>query len=160
MCKVYVDSARYKIETLDTAYSNPTWTGKVKLTSYTDEKDTATSDTLTLTFTNEDATYVKQLVEKAMANKDSNKLGAVALFEMDEDEFKENLKYYSKDYLSEFQSICTAAMNVMAEQKISDESNALYSDMYLPYYNKSVDIEAELKTREAEIAMLKRSKKT
>jgi hypothetical protein len=136
LCGVYIDTSRYKVETLDSAYSAPIWTGKIKVTKFTDKKDTATTGTLTLTLQNSDSEYIRQLINKTMARKDSDKLGAVALFKKDDNDFKAALKLYSLDNLEMFQSICTAAKDVLTQQGVAESDNALYDEMYVPYYNK------------------------
>lgn len=156
LCGIYVDTAKYMVKVVSSTYTAPTWTGVLSVTKYTDETDTANTDTITVTFSNADADYIKQLIEKSVSAYDANKLGAVALFEKDDDDFKAELKKYSLDNLSIFQSACTAAKNVMIQQGLADTDNPLYSEMYLPYYNKGEYIEEEMSLRESELAVIKR----
>lgn len=154
LCGVYVDTSRYRVQVASSTYNAPNWSGKFTVTSFTDKTDTATSGTVNSTFNLDSAEYVKQLVEKTMARKDSQQLGAVALFKKSDSEFKSALKLYSIDNLEMFQSLCTAAKDVLTEQGVASASSPLYVEMYLPYYQKGQYIEEELALRESEVRML------
>ena len=46
-------------------------------------------------------------------------------------------------------------MDILIQQGVADPENELYTSMYLPYYNRSVWIQDELREREAEVLKLR-----
>lgn len=148
--KVYVDTALYKIDVSDSSYSNNTWTGTITVTSYVDEEDTA-NVTLSITFNNDGATFIRQKIEKAMAQYKVQDIGDVSFLNKDISEVREGLKRYSLDALSLLDDICSAVMDISAQAGYGDESSRLYSEFYAPYVAKKQAIMDEETLREAEI---------
>lgn len=156
---VYADTGKYKVSIESSTYAKSLWTGKIRLTSYTNEDDTALSDIISINFSENRTDYIKRMIERASSLEDKDRLGITAVLEEDETDFKKYIKGYSLDYLNIFQSACTAMVNIMIEQGTSSPSDNLYSSLYLPYYNKMNDIEAEIATRESELSVIKRTDK-
>lgn len=148
--KVYVDTALYKIDVSDSSYSNNIWTGTITVTSYVDEEDTA-NVTLSITFNNDGATFIRQKIEKAMAQYKVQDIGDVSFLNKDISEVREGLKRYSLDALSLLDDICSAVMDISAQAGYGDESSRLYSEFYAPYVAKKQAIMDEETLREAEI---------
>lgn len=153
LCAIHVDTSRYKVEVASSSYDTSTavWAGSLTVTSLTDDEDTFTTDSMTFQFEKSTVEYVKQLIDKAMAKEDADKLGVVALFKESDDDFKRSLKQYSLDNLSIFQEACISALNVMTQQGLASEDSPQYSSMYLPYYQKGTYIEDEMAVRADEI---------
>lgn len=148
--KVYVYTPMYKIDISDSSYSNNTWRGTITLTSYTDEEDTA-STTLSIAFNNNGATFIKQKIEKAMAQHKAEDIGDVSFLTKSLEEIQSQLEKYSLDALSLLESLCTAILDILTQANIGNENNELYNEFYTPYLNKRDAIIAEEKIRESEI---------
>lgn len=163
--RVYIDTSRYRVTVSTNSISNKVWSGTITLTAYADSEDTATSSfTITLFDSTDNAKYtkwVKQSVQKAMANREDTTIGVVDLFAPDEslNDFKARIKQYSLDYLDIMANMATSAITVMTEQGISKKTNVnadVYTNVYLPYYNKSKALKAEIATKETELSYLLR----
>ena len=161
--KVYIDTSRYKVIAFTNSIQNKVWTGTITIKSYIDDEDVATA-TFTITLfdssnNNEYVEWVKQSVQKAMANREATDLSIINLFDNDVSlaTFKERLKLYSLDNLSTINNMATSAITIMVEQGIADSDSVdedIYGELYLPYLNKSKAIEQELEKRELQLSYL------
>ena len=161
--KVYIDTSRYKVIAFTNSIQNKVWTGTITIKSYIDDEDVATA-TFTITLfdssnNNEYVEWVKQSVQKAMANREATDLSIINLFDNDVSlaTFKEKLKLYSLDNLSTINNMATSAITIMVEQGIADSDSVdedIYGELYLPYLNKSKAIEQELEKRELQLSYL------
>lgn len=183
MAKVFVDSG-YKVEVQNTSFKTyspenaskyGTWKGNFKLTNYSDETDTATGSVVTIKITDKYKDYVKQKIEKTLNNKNSD-LDIIALFELDEDEFEQELQKYCLTRLISFSDSCQSCLDVLIEQGVADkdlwaaqgsgedteddseddsnEDSDLYTAIYVPYYNKLKLIQEQISVRKNEIALI------
>lgn len=161
MAKVIVD-ARYQVKVKDSSYNstNHTWTGNFTVTNYSDEEDTADSATITVTINEDEQTYIQQKIDKMIKQTSSDATDISALFELDFASFKAELKKYSRQRLIAFRDACQAALDILIQQGVADQKswvsaeNDLYTNMYLPYYNKLGAIEDEIAVREEELAIV------
>lgn len=161
--KVFIDTARYKVNVFTDNIDETTWTGTVTITSYSNDEDTAT-DTFTITlFDSEDnakyADWLEQSVQKTMASREASDVSVVNLFKKEEStvSFKERLRWYSLDYLNIMSSMATSAITVMSEQGVANQDSLdtdVYTELYLPYLEKSRAIQDEIKIREEELSGL------
>ncbi|MBC5746124.1 hypothetical protein FMM74_021910, partial [Lachnospiraceae bacterium MD308] len=155
MAKSIIDS-RYQTKVNTSTFSNYTWTGSFIITNYSDEEDTATSSTVTLTITDDYEKYVNQKLQKLL-NKEANDLSISGLFKKSYEEFCNELKKYCLDSLNSFYNICQSCIDILIEQGIAnkqtwaDKNPNLYDELYLPYRNKLSAIQAEIGIRESEI---------
>ncbi len=161
--KVYIDTSRYKVTAFTNSIQNKVWTGTITIKSYIDDEDVATAIfTITLfdsSNNNEYVEWVKQSVQKAMANREATDLSIINLFDNDVSlaTFKERLKLYSLDNLSTINNMATSAITIMVEQGIADSASVdedVYGELYLPYLNKSKAVEQELEKRELQLSYL------
>ncbi len=163
MARAIVDS-RYKIEILSSSLtkgvSTCTWTGIFKVTNYSDEEDTATGNSVTITINDNYKTFVEQKLTKALHDKETKDLSIVGLFNMPFASFKNELKKYCLNSLTSFHDACQACIDILIEQDISNASTwsgqnpNLYNDVYVPYYNMLQALEEEMQLRESEIAII------
>lgn len=152
----------FQVKVNESSYNANTyrWTGNFTVTNYSDEEDTATSPTITVTVTAELESFVKQKIKKAMAQEQDDPTSLSALFDLELTPFKAELKKYSLQRLIAFRDACQVAMDIMIQQGIADRKswvsaeNNLYDNMYLPYYNKMAAIEDEIYTRTSELAVV------
>lgn len=153
--KVYVDTSLYKIEISNSTYNNNTWSGTITLTSYTDEDDTANT-TLNIIFNNDGATFLRQKIEKAMAQHKAEDIGDVSFLARDISEIQSELVKYSLDSLSLLDDICSSVMDILAQAGQGEVDSPYYSDFYYPYWQKRNAIMAEETVRENEIRTIEK----
>lgn len=149
------------VSTVDTGdgqeYQTATWSGQFIITSYSDEEDTATSGTIQVRITNQYEEYVKQKIDKELNKKSDEATDIVALFNLDDDDFKEELTKYCLSRLTSFHDACQACLDILIEQGIADRETwansvpDMYNEVYIPYYNKLGYIQDEINVRESEI---------
>lgn len=153
--KVFIDTSLYRITAKCNTYEAKVWKGTITLTGYSDDEDTATSAVLTVYVSDATPDFIKCQIEKAMKKNNVDATGTVALFKKSESEFKQALSFYSVDNLNIIASIARGCLDILIQQGVADPENELYSSMYLPYYNRSVWIQDELREREAEVLKLR-----
>lgn len=153
--KVFIDTSLYRITAKCNTYEAKVWKGTIALTGYSDDEDTATSAVLTVYVSDATPDFIKCQIEKAMKKNNVDATGTVALFKKSESEFKQALSFYSVDNLNILASIARGCLDILIQQGVADPANELYSSMYLPYYNRSVWIQDELREREAEVLKLR-----
>lgn len=161
--KVFVDTSRYKVSASTTNINGKSWTGTITVKSYTDDEDTA-SATFNITLfdgtNNEEYTdWVKQSVDKAMANREVTDLSVIGLFDSDVtlEDFKERIQLYSLDNLSMMNNMATSALTIMIEQGIANEGETqkdVYTGLYAPYHEKAKALKDELVERETQLSYL------
>lgn len=138
----------------ESSYENGTWRGKISVKNYSDEDDVATSGELEFTVNDDFVNFTKQKIDKVLANADSGKYDVSSLFKSELDEFKAELGKYCLSGLEELHKICQGCIDVLIQQGASSKSDMpvskLYETVYLPYYEKSLAIEEEIKVRESE----------
>lgn len=153
--KVFIDTSLYRITAKCNTYEAKVWKGTITLAGYSDDEDTATSAVLTVYVSDATPDFIKCQIEKAMKKNNVDATGTVALFKKSESEFKQALSFYSVDNLNILASIARGCLDILIQQGVADPENELYSSMYLPYYNRSVWIQDELREREAEVLKLR-----
>ena len=161
--KVFIDTSRYKVVVATNQINGRQWNGTITLKSYISDEDTASATfNLTLFDGSNNAEYtewVKQTIDKAMANREATDLSVIGLFDNDVslEDFKEGLELYSLDTLSMMNNMATSAITVMVEQGIADENSTntdVYNELYAPYLEKSRAIGDELFERETQLSYL------
>lgn len=162
--KVYIDFSRYSVSVFTTNITgNVNWTGTIKLTAYANDEDTCT-ETFNITLFDDVADYsewLEQKVQKAIANKKTNDIGNVSLFDTDTtlEQFQNRIKLYSLDNLEILRSMAEACLSVLTEQGVATPEHGeelIYEQIYLPYYQKSQAVIAEINLRENELSQLLR----
>lgn len=153
--KVFIDTSLYRITAKCNIYEAKVWKGTITLTGYSNDEDTATSAELTVYVSDATPDFIKCQIEKAMKKNEVDATGTVALFKKIESEFKQALSFYSVDNLNILASIARGCLDILIQQGVADPENELYSSMYLPYYNRSVWIQDELREREADVLKLR-----
>ena len=153
--KVFIDTSLYRITAKCNIYEAKVWKGTITLTGYSNDDDTATSAELTVYVSDATPDFIKCQIEKAMKKNEVDATGTVALFKKSESDFKQALSFYSVDNLNILASIARGCLDILIQHGVADPENELYSSMYLPYYNRSVWIQDELREREAEVLKLR-----
>lgn len=160
MARTIVDH-RYQVKTSDESMTEYTWSGKFIITNYSDDEDTATTDTITIEISDNYEKFVKQKIDKVLSKKqDDESTDIVTLFKLKIDSFKNDLKKYCLVSLETFLDSCQACLDLLVEQGIADRKTwgdknpNLYNEIYLDYYNKMSAIQEEIKVRESEISTI------
>lgn len=153
------------------------WEGNFIVTNYSDEEDFAVSNTIQVKVNIDEESFIKQKIDKALNKTDTDNYSISGLFEKElvttitddvysfSGEFYEELKKYALNPLTSFYDACQTCIDILIEQGVGNNetwsdteegSDAnLYEKLYMPYYNKLMAIEAEIKIREDEINLIK-----
>ena len=164
MAKVLIRPT-YKVDVVDgssslseynSASEYRTWTGKFVVTNYSDEKDTATSDTISVRINIDTETFIKQKLDKALNKENTDDYSISGLFENEYDDFCNELKKYALNLLVNFSKACDTCLSILHEQGASDKDKKpdLYENLYKPYFDKQQAINNEIKIRENEISII------
>ncbi len=152
-----VTDNRYKIRISDSTYSNGTWAGVIQITNYSDEKDTATSPRISCRVNDDYEGYVKQKILKTVNKSSDEAYGITELLSLTDEKFASEIKRYCLSRLNAFRDVCQSCVDILIEHGIADpdkwvyDIKDLYNGLYLPYYNKLLLVEQEIKVREREL---------
>ena len=163
----------YKVEIVDSEYDTTThvWTGSFKVTNYSYDDDTATSDAISITVTDDYKTFIKQKINNVLNREDSADYSVTELFKktliVDGDtfsgEFADEIKKYCRNMLGNFHDSCQSCLDVLVEEGISDSSvwtgqdEDLYNQFYEKYYQKLQALEKEISVRDSEIDIIRKT---
>lgn len=163
MVKIIVDS-RYKVKINSSDLQGSKWIGDFIITNFSDDNDTVISDIITFNIDDDYENYLYQKIEKVI-NKDSNVVNLSPtsideLFKLEYNDFCNELKKYSLSCLQSFYDACQSCLDILIEQGVADEKSwfseeiNLYQRLYLPYYEKLLAIQEEVKVREYEVSII------
>ena len=139
MAKVLVDS-RYQVKVKDGILEDAIWTGTFTVTNYSDEEDVATSEQIQVEVNDDFESYVKQKLDKALNQNESEATDIVSLFKLELEDFKAEIRKYCLTSLETFRDACQTCLDILVEQGVAndetwaDEEPNLYEELYLPYY--------------------------
>lgn len=159
IARTIVDS-RYQVKVHSGSMSEGKWTGNFDVINYSDEEDAATSALIVINVTDEYEKFIKQKIDKVLSNSSDDVTDASSLFKLDLSAFNKEITKYSLSRLISFHDACQACLNVLIEQGIGsrevweNSEPDLYNNLYIPYYNKLLSLESEIKVRESEIAII------
>ena len=156
MAKILVKST-YKVQVNNSSLSDDkkTWTGNFVVTNYSDEEDTAISQTINVDITGNNEDFIRQKIEKALNKEDAEDLSISGLFKKEYVDFCDELKKYALNPLIGFRDACQSCIDILIEQGVGENSSDdLYKNLYSPYYDKLKAIEAEIQIRENEINVI------
>lgn len=159
--KTIVD-ARYKIDIATSIFASNIWNGTFTLTNYSDDEDTATSSTISITINEDYEKFVKQKIDKVISKTvaDGEPTDIVSLFNLSNANFENEIKKYCLTRLQNFHNCCQSCLDVLIQQGVADKTlwnsqvTDLYTTMYLPYYTKLGLLESEMLLRENEIKVI------
>lgn len=155
LVKVYIDTSRYKIDVVTTTYSKPTWTGTIKLTSYTDEEDTY-EITKTLTFTEATDTYIKTQMDKLLKKHETSIIGITSLINASTNDFVTEINKYNLMALNNIYAVIDAVLKIMDDAEVTQSSDPdVYSQYYAPLLAKKNAMGSVITRRETEVGVLK-----
>lgn len=131
------------------------WTGRFKVTNYSDKEDIAYSPTITNLIVHDNyEDFLNQKIKKQIAS-DNDKEGSIFDVFSNEDlsDFKRALTFYGLNRLKSFYDMCQTIIDILVEENIQpdDTSSSLYQEFYQPYRNKLTACQDEISVREASI---------
>ena len=166
LAKTIID-ARFKVKIVNSSYNSTThiWAGNFLVENYSDENDVATSNTINIILNENYENFLQQQIDRTLKNAENNAYseGAsdiMSLFKLPIEQFTNELKKYCLSSLDLFEDSCQKCLEVLQAQGVADnitwadKNPNMYQEVYLPYYNKLLAIQAELQVREAEISII------
>lgn len=159
-CRVYVNTALYKISTENTRLleenGKKLWNGTIKLTEIADKEHSGQVE-LTLSLTSELEEFLKQKLEKELAKADSY-AHPITDVNIPEDEFVQKLALYNMDYLSSikmsFEDCLKIIDDLRAEKKDAAASQEPYEKFYNLYLGRINCIDAEMAVRQRQLQIV------
>lgn len=172
--KVFLDVSQFKFTINTTSWTYPynntktgRWIGTIYIENYSDEHDTATTDSMTITVNSDYLTFTKQAIDKKMQSYDEDKKYGIAdVFNVDIEDpagslavFVNTISKYALDSLNEFSDCCQDVLNVLIEQgagsnSVTDSAATLYDNYYTAYYNRLTALQSEIDSRAEDITTL------
>lgn len=151
--KVEVDTGNFVYKGTDASgHSYGNWTGRFKVTNYSDEEDIAYSNTITVKVTDDYEYYLTQKIQKNISNNDSDDGSIYDVLSINNmNTFKEALTHYCYNRLESFADAIQGVINILIEEKQSNSNCDYYSSIYTPYYNKLTACQNEMNIRSATI---------
>lgn len=161
--KVFVHTGKYKVEVNEGNfvystvgqgnYGHGTWTGNFKLTSFSDEEDTAISNTITVEVNDQYKEFLEQKIMKKLAenkDEDGNIFDVLSIEGLEE--FTRALTYYCLNRLTSFYDAIQGVIDIMIEEDQAKKDATFYNELYLPYKNKLDACQNEIDKRELVIS--------
>ena len=152
--KVFVNTFKFKIETIDDSLGSVyqsggnncvKWTGKFKVTNFSDKEDVATSSSITLIIYDNYEEFVNQKIKKSIATDDSTGSIYDVLKIDDLGKYKEAIKLYG---IVRLQSFIESIKNV--EDILIQQGNQAQELYYGKYHNMEIATEKELDARQVQ----------
>lgn len=161
MAKTIVDP-RYQVKVKNGVLENGVWTGNFTITNYSDNADTADSAQARVTINDDYEEFVRQKLDKVLNNtaNDEKAYDITSLFKLSLVDFIAEIKRYGLVSLNTFCDACQSCLDILIEQGIADnetwanQTPNLYTSLYVPYYDKLMALQDEIKVRESEIAII------
>ena len=162
--KVFIKSGWFKVEIYDSSFvyvgldtdgkhNIGSWTGKLKVTNYSDEEDTATHEQpITIQITDNYYNFLQQKIDKKISEDDEEE-GSIydVLSIKDLTKFKEALKLYGLNRLKSFSDSIQGCIDIMIESDQANENAELYKELYVPYLDKLKACNSEIDIRQKTI---------
>ena len=162
--KVYVKSGHVKLEVKGSSFSYVgtdkdgfhygTWTGKFKVTNYSDEEDVYETPNITVKVSDNYESFLQQKIKKLIASSDGDD-DEESVFDVlgikDMDAFKKALKSYCMNRLKSFHDAIQNVLELLIQVDQASESALYYHEMYQPFYDKLTACQEEMKARQKEI---------
>lgn len=151
--RVEIDHSTFSyVGTDNKGYNYGNWTGRFKVTNYSDDTDVAYSDTITIRVTNDYNYYLEQKIKKNIANNDSDDGSIFDVLSITNlDNFKNALTYYCYNRLESFADAIHSVIAVLIEENQSSTDSDYYDHFYNPYYDKLTACQNEMNVRSATI---------
>lgn len=160
---VYVKTGYVKVEVVEGAtftfygedqqgHNYGIWRGAFKVTNYSDENDTTTTNVMSITVNDAYEDFLKQKIAKQIVKYDDKEGNIFNVLNItDLDDFKEALTYYCVNRLTSFRDAIQGCIDILVQEQQAQVVKEFYTQIYLPYFNKLVACEAEIGRRQSGI---------
>lgn len=157
--KIEIDTCNYTYNGVSNGINYGTWTGRIKVTNYSDKSDIAYSDSLTIIINDDYMSFINEKILKNLAN-NNNKDGSIydVLSIKNLDGFSTALKLYGLNRLISFRDAINGVLNILIEVNGGDPKSELYTPFYSHYYNKLTRCNNEISLRKDTISDLEAQK--
>ena len=144
--KAFIHSSKYKVEVNEgkiikgsyigsDGFNHLTWEGNFVVTSYSNDKDTAKSETITVDVTSDYEEFLRQKLTKKIV--DDEKPDIFNVLSIDEiEDFKVALRQYCLNRLTSFKDAIETAMEVLRNEGQAESAADFYETFYLKYLDK------------------------
>ena len=139
------------------------WTGHFIVSTYSDDDDIEPriTEDIKVKVNADYKTFIKRKLDKTVYDNEIADVSIAGLFELELEDFKNELKKYSLNRLKSFDNACRSCVEVLEEQGVADgetwgnvDRADLYNDLYVPYSEKLDAIIAETAVRNSEIVSI------
>lgn len=153
---------RYQVKLKNGVLDGNVWVGNFTVTSYADETDTADSVPAQVIINDNYELFVRQKIDKVIksASEDNEATDIISLFKLSQSVFVTEIKKYCLASLSTFCDACQSCLDILIEQGVANNETwanktpDLYTTLYVPYYEKLMALQDEIKLRESEIEII------
>ena len=162
MAKAICNSTKFKITVNSGSYNASThkWTGNFNIVNYSDEEDTATSSSITVTITDDYVTFIKRKIDKVLNKEKPEDFSVTGLYSLDTSlaTFKNLIKQYGLTPLKSIYDCGMKACNILVEQGVANNGQSHgsgtsdpYTQIYIPYKNKVDAVAQEIEIRREDL---------
>ncbi len=157
--KVEVDAGSFLYDGISNGISSGVWTGRFKVTNYSDKEDIAYSSPLSLTVNDDYQSFINEKILKSIAadNTDDNSVYHV-LGIKELSAFRNALKLYCLHRLVSFRDAIQGVLTVLLEANAGNSDSELYTPFYSKYYDKLQACNNEIALRKSEIESWEKKK--
>ncbi|MCI8527739.1 MAG: hypothetical protein HFH82_01060 [Lachnospiraceae bacterium] len=158
--KVDVDTGSFKYNGVSNGISSGVWTGRFKITNYSNKEDIAYSSTLIITVNDDYQSFMNEKILKNIAsnNTDDNSVyNVLGIKELST--FQNTLKLYCLNRLISFRDAINGVLSILMESNAGNVDSELYTPFYSKYYDKLQACNNEITIRKSEIESWEKKKK-
>ena len=159
--KIEVDTGNFRFNGTSNGISTGIWTGRFKITNYSNKEDVAYSSTLTLIVDDDYQSFMNEKILKNIAsnNTDDNSVYDVLNIK-DTSSFSNAIKLYGLKRLISFRDAINGVLSILQEAGGGRTDSELYIPFYTHYYNKLTACNDEIKKRKDTIQEWEQRKDT
>jgi len=132
------------------------WTGRFKVTSYSDSEDVAYSSRISIVVNDDYETYLEQKIAKNIVRYDDKEGNIYEVLKIRSlADFTHAITYYCVNRLISFRDAISNCLNILVQEGHcspytgSDVVDEFYNDIYVPYHEKLAAVEAEIPRRQS-----------
>lgn len=132
------------------------WVGRFKVTSYSDSEDVAYSARISVVINDDYENYLDQKIAKNIVRYDDKEGSIYDVLKIGNlNDFTQAIKYYCVNRLVSFRDALSNCLNILIQEGHgsprtgSDVVDEFYNDIYVPYHDKLLAVEAEIPRRQS-----------
>lgn len=153
--RIEVDSGSFKYSGTLNGINVGVWTGRLKITNYSNKDDIAYSDTLSLTVNDDYMSFMNEKILKNISESNNEDGSVYDVLNIDNlTSFSSALTLYGLNRLISFRDAINGVLAVLIEANGGTESSELYTPFYKQYYDKLLACNEEIKIRKLQIENL------